>query len=238
MKHGPKADVSLARALSKLGYSSRKEAEGLIAAGRVSVNGAVVRSVSRRVALSVDAIAVDGVRVGTKTLVYILMNKPAGLVTTRSDERGRPTVYGLLGDVGRWVFPVGRLDKETSGLLLFTNDNRLGESLTNPDSGSPKTYIVTLDKDVSPEDARAIRAGLTVGGVELLPALLTPKGGGRAEITIVEGKNRQIRKMFDSLGYRVLALERIAIGRLRAGSLKPGEWNYLPPDALELLSPP
>ena len=238
MKRPPKADVSLARALSKLGYCSRKEAEGIISAGRVCVNGAVVLAPARRVALSRDEIAVDGARVENKTLVYILMNKPAGLVTTRSDERGRATVYDLLGDVGVWVFPVGRLDKETSGLLLFTNDNRLGESLTNPESEAPKTYVAELDRDVAPEDVRMIRAGLTLDGVQLLPARLVQKVGRRAELTIVEGKNRQIRRMFASLGYRVLSLERTAIGRITAGTLKPGEWKHLSPDALASLFGP
>lgn len=174
-----------------------------------------------------DEIAVDGAPVRKQAFVYILMNKPPGLVTTRSDERGRATVYDLLGEVGRWVFPVGRLDKDTTGLLLFTNDNRLGESLTNPDARSPKTYRVTLDRDVLPGDLAAIRSGMQLGDAALLPAKVGPAGPHRVSMTIVEGKNRQIRRMFESLGYDVLALERTAIGKLRAGSLEPGEWREL-----------
>src|SRR5437867_1000756 len=122
--------VSLARALSKLGCCSRAEAERAIRQGRVALNAEVVRDPSLRCSPDHDLIALDGKPVRQKELVYILMNKPPGVITTRSDERGRPTVYDLLGDIGRWVFPVGRLDKDTSGLLLLTNDNQLGERLT------------------------------------------------------------------------------------------------------------
>jgi 23S rRNA pseudouridine2605 synthase len=194
-----------------------------------------VRDADERVAVARDVISVDGARVRKPELVYILMNKPAGVVTTRSDERGRATVYDLLGDVGRWVFPVGRLDKETSGLLLFTNDNRLGESLTSPASKAPKTYRVTLDADVAEGDLRVIRAGMRLAGERLLPALAASLGPCEVELTIVEGKNRQIRRMFESLGHRVVALDRTAIGRLRAGSLPPGKWRHLAPDEVGLL---
>ena len=237
MKPTLRRDVSLARALSKLGFCSRTEAGALIADGRVRVNGTVATSPARRVSMSKDKVTVDGKKIPEKTLVYILMNKPSGLVTTRSDERGRPTVYDLLGDMGQWVFPVGRLDLETSGLLLLTNDNRLGESLTNPVSKVPKTYHVTLDKEVLAEHFLTIRAGMTIKGLQLLPAAISPLGKRRVEMTIVEGKNRQIRRMFESLGYRVVGLDRTAIGSLSAGSLKPGEWEYLDEPRTKLLFP-
>jgi 23S rRNA pseudouridine2605 synthase len=236
VKTSPKADVSLARALSKLGFCSRSEAGEVIAQGRVRVNGTVVRSATRRVALSTDKISVDGDALRKTELVYLLMHKPAGLVTTRSDERGRATVYELLGDLGQWVFPVGRLDKETSGLLLFTNDNRLGESLTNPGSKVPKTYLVTLDRAVREEDLGVLRSGMTLGKEAFLPAVASRLGPSRVELTIVEGKNRQIRRMFTALGYMVLALERTALGGLTAPDLEPGRWRRLSPEEVGLLS--
>jgi 23S rRNA pseudouridine2605 synthase len=232
------ADVSLARALSKLGYCSRSEAAGIIADGRVRVNGVVVTSPARRVALSTDAIVVDDRDIGKKELVTIVMHKPVGLVTTRSDEKGRPTVYDLLGEVGRWIFPVGRLDKETSGLLLFTNDNRLGELLTNPASKVPKTYRVTLDDEPGEGDLRTVRSGMRLGDERLLPALAERSGPRQVDLTIVEGKNRQIRRMFASLGYEVVALERTAIGRFQAGTLAAGTWRKLTAAELKLLVHP
>lgn len=228
-------DVSLARALSKLGFCSRSEAAGVIAEGRVRVNGAVVTSATRRVALGSDAISVDGEDVRKEEVVTILLHKPVGLVTTRSDEKGRPTVYDLLGDIGRWIFPVGRLDKETSGLLIFTNDNRLGELLTNPASKVPKTYRVTLDDEPGEGDLKTIRAGMRLDGERLLPARAERTGPRQVDLTIVEGKNRQIRRMFASLGYEVLALERTAIGGLTVGTLAPGRWRPLGAAELRLL---
>ncbi len=144
-------NVSLARALSKLGVLSRSQAEQAIIDKRVSVNGKIIINPSLRCSMDDDRIEIDGKPVRQTSFVYIVMNKPVGIVTTRSDERGRKTVYDLLGDVGQWIFPVGRLDKDSSGLLLFTNDHRLGERLTNPDSKVPKTYIVTLDKPLNRE---------------------------------------------------------------------------------------
>ena len=141
-------NVSLARALSKFGVASRSQSMNLVAAGRVSVNGAKKTDPSFRVAMEKDEIAVDGRILCEEQFLYIMLNKPVGCVTTRSDERGNPTVYDYLQDIEEWIFPVGRLDKETGGLLLFTNDHRLGERLTNPSSRIPKTYRVTLDRPI------------------------------------------------------------------------------------------
>lgn len=235
LKKTIKRDVSVARALSKLGYCSRSEAELVVAKGRVSVNGRVVTNPSVRISLNDDKIAVDGNALAGKDIVYIMMNKPAGVVTTRSDEKGRPTVYDLLGDVDQWVFPVGRLDKDTTGLLIFTNDNAFGESLTNPSTKVPKTYIVTLDRSLSSEHQQVIQEGMKLDGEQLLPAKVRAMNEHEIELTIIEGKNRQIRRMCETLGYEVQALHRVAIGGLTVRGLQIGKWRNLLPEEIKAL---
>lgn len=228
-RESPGADrVSLARVLSKFGVVSRSVGEGWIMAGRVSVNGRTVRNPALRVDPRRDRIAVDGSVVRPFRWFTLAMNKPVGVVTTRSDERGRPTVYGLLPEGLPAVFPVGRLDRESSGLLLFTNDTRLGEGLTSPRGGVPKTYRVVLDRPFRAADVRALGKGMVVDGVEYGPASAVP-GPAPEEwlVTITEGKNRQIRRMLDALGYEVRALQRISIGGLSLGALAPGETRVL-----------
>ncbi len=220
-------NVSVARALSKLGYCSRKEAESLVLDGEVEVNGVVIRNPAFRCSLTHDKITVQGTSNAKKSFVYIMMNKPVGIVTTRSDERGRTTAYDVLGDVGKWVFPVGRLDKETSGLLLFTNDHQLGEQLTNPISKVPKTYVVELDTSISTEHVALMTKGMILDGNKLLPAKVKKLKEHVIELTIYEGKNRQVRRMCETLGYEVVSLSRISIGEYKIGSLKIGEWKYI-----------
>jgi 23S rRNA pseudouridine2605 synthase len=220
--------VSLARALSKLGFSSRTQAEALIQQGRVRLNGSVCRNPSIRLSLSSDKIAVDGKPVSSRhRVLYIAMHKPSGVVTTRADERRRKTVYDVLGDVGRWVFPIGRLDKETSGLLLFTNDTRFGELLTNPNSRIPKTYRVVLDRPISSSYIRRMEQGMELEGERLRPARIRVVATNACTMTIVEGKNRQIRRMWEQFGYWVLELTRTRIGELRLEDLAPGTWRHL-----------
>jgi len=225
--HPRSGNVSLARALSKLGYCSRSQAAALIREGRVRMGGKTILNPAFRCLPERTRIAVDGHPVAKKENIYIILNKPVGVITTRSDERARKTVYHLLGEVGKWIFPVGRLDKDTSGLLLLTNDNRLGERLTNPDGKIVKKYIAVLDREFVPEDAQKFESGMTIGGTELLPArvrIISPK---KISISIREGKNRQVRRMFESSGYRVLSLARIAIGDLVLSDLGQGKWRFL-----------
>ena len=220
-----KQQISLARAISKYGLASRTQAAAMIREGRVSINGTSVRSPDVWVDPQKDRIAVDGELLRKQTLVYVAMNKPAGVVTTRSDERGRKTVYDLLPAGHRWLFPIGRLDKETSGLLLLTNDTRFGERLTNPLEKVPKTYRIRVDRLLEHAGARAMRSGMRLSdGTQLLPAevSISPAEPDVFTMTIREGKNRQIRRMCETLGYTVLSLKRLSIGPVTLGNLAEG----------------
>ena len=259
----PAGAVSLARALSKFGVSSRREAGRWIADGRVRVNGVVERAPSRWIVPSHDRVVVDGRRVSDETeRVVLAFHKPVGVVTTRSDPAGRRNVYDVLGDLGRlapasssatpgWLFPVGRLDRDSSGLLILTNDHRLGERLTSPDHHVPKTYHARVRGVPDAEALRALREGLALDdGTLTRPAkvrvLGTPRsrpgvglGSGEAstwlEVVLTEGKNRQVRRMGAAVGHDVLDLVRVRIGRLDLGGLAPGEWRALGPEEVPLL---
>jgi 23S rRNA pseudouridine2605 synthase len=229
---------------------SRREAERWIADSRVRVNGALERTPSRWIDPVHDRVVVDGRRVGDeRPRVVLAFYKPKGVVTTRADPQGRATVYDALGDVGSWVFPVGRLDRDSSGLLILTNDHRLGERLTSPDHRVPKTYRARVAGVPDAEALRALREGLPLDdGTLTRPAkvrvLGTPRGGpdtSRAEgstwleIVLTEGKNRQVRRMGAAVGHEVLALVRVRIGRLDLGDLAPGEWRELGPEEVKSL---
>lgn len=222
--------VSLARALSKLGAASRSQARELIEAGRVAVNRRTVRMPDLWIDLRVDRIELDGRPVTKQGFVYIAMNKPSGILTTRSDEKGRKTVYDLLSAGFPSVFPAGRLDKDTSGLLLFTNDTRFGELVTNPCTKLPKTYDVVLNKPLSESDRQMMERGMVLkDGAHLLPAkvIIESKTPARCTMTIQEGKNRQIRRMCEQLGYAVVNLKRLSVGPVRLGDLREGKTRLL-----------
>ena len=226
--------VSLARALSKFGVCSRAEAVRRIEAGRVRVGGRAVLWPAFRVDPKRDVVTVDGARVQDETeRVVLALHKPVGYITSRVDPGGRATVYDLLGDVGRWVFPVGRLDRDTAGLLVLTNDHRLGERLTNPDSHVPKTYHVRVEGLPSAEALDVLREGVPLGDGSLTRAarvrVLGAARGGTTwlEIVLTEGKNRQVRRMCAAVGHEVRELVRVAIGRLDLGDLARGQWRRL-----------
>ena len=235
--------VSLARALSKFGVCSRKEAERWIEEGRVTVDGEVVRFAARRLDPRRHEVRVDGVRVSDRTeRIVVALHKPTGYITSRTDPSGRPTVYALIGDVGRWVFPVGRLDRDTSGLLVLTNDHRLGQRLTDPELHVPKRYHARV-RGV-PDDAtlQALRDGVPLGdGSTSRPARVTSMGAGPhgtswIEIVLTEGKNRQVRRMCAGVGHEVEQLVRVAIGTYELGDLAPGQWRRLEADDVRRLT--
>jgi 23S rRNA pseudouridine2605 synthase len=217
--------------------TSRREAERWTLAGRVRVNGREARDPRRWVLLGRDRLVVDGRLVGEDApSVVIAFHKPKGCVTTRVDPGGRATVYDVLGDLGRWVFPVGRLDRDTSGLLLLTNDHRLGERLTDPAHRVPKTYHARVRGLPDREALGALREGLTLeDGTVTRPARVRVLGTGCGaaagstwlEIVLTEGKNRQVRRMGAAVGHEVLDLVRVAIGCLKLDALAPGEWREL-----------
>jgi 23S rRNA pseudouridine2605 synthase len=238
-----KGPLSLARALSKFGVCSRAEAERWIEAGRVSVDGEVVLWPARRIDPRRHRVTVDGRRVGDDTeRVVLALHKPPGYVTTRVEPGGRPTVYDLLGDVGRWVFPVGRLDRDSSGLLILTNDHRLGQRLTDPGHAVPKTYHAKVDGVPSDAALDVLREGVSLGdGTRTRPARVRSLGSGRGgtwlEIVLTEGKNRQVRRMCAAVGHEVRELVRVGIGGLALGDLPPGRWRRLEAGDLARLGP-
>lgn len=224
--------VSLPRALSKLGHCSRTEGERLVRAGRVRVNGRLARDLALRVDPAVDRIEVDGDRIGAERKVYIALNKPRGLVTTRHDPRERDTVYQCLTDPELpYVAPVGRLDKASEGLLLFTNDSRWGARLLEPASHVDRRYHVQIDR--LPDDLLLARMkeGLDDEGVWLsvkqVGELRRGEKNAWLDVVLDEGRNRHIRRLLEALGIETLRLVRVAIGPLELGTLAKGDWRHL-----------
>lgn len=234
--------MGLARALSKLGYCSRSQAAALIRDGHVRINGNVRRDPETPVRLERDSIAVDGRGIKRQRKVYLMMNKPRGVVTTASDEKGRETVYATLENAGEslpWVAPVGRLDKASEGLLLLTNDSEWGARVAAPDPHLRKTYHVQVGSVAGQRLAKALTAGVESDG-EFLRAVAAGvlRSGEKncwLEIALDEGKNRQIRRMLAVLGVEVLRLVRVAIGPLQLGKLAKGAHRALTADELQSL---
>ena len=222
----------LQKVLAATGWGSRRASEELIAAGRVRVNGEVA-VLGRRVDPDTDLIEVDGAPVGTKPgLVHYLLNKPAGVVTTAKDTHGRPTVVALVPDEPR-VYPVGRLDAETEGLLLLTNDGELANRVAHPSHGVDKEYLATVAGGPVPAGAiRRLRDGVDLEDGRTAPAKVSQPDPGVLRITIHEGRNRQVRRMCEAVGHPVTRLVRIRIGPLRDRRLRPGEWRPLTPAEL------
>jgi 23S rRNA pseudouridine2605 synthase len=219
--------VGLARALSKLGFCSRSQAARLIREGRVQLNGATRRDPETPVRLERDRIDVDRNAVAAEAKIYLMLNKPRGVVTTACDEKGRQTVYSLLGEKLPWVGPVGRLDKASEGLLLLTNDSEWAARISDPRSHLDKTYHVQVGGVIRDILIDALQLGLNAGG-ELLRAkharvLRTGEKNTWLEIVLDEGKNRQIRRMFEHLGIEVLRLVRVSVGPLALGQLGKGK---------------
>jgi 23S rRNA pseudouridine2605 synthase len=216
----------LQKVLASTGWGSRRSCEELIAAGRVTVNGEVA-VLGRRVDADVDLIEVDGAPVGVKPgLVYYLLNKPTGVVATAKDTHGRKTVVELVPREPR-VFPVGRLDVDTEGLLMLTNDGELTHRITHPSHGVEKEYLVHVRGRVSPGELRQLREGVRLDDGVTSPAQASQPSAGVLRLTIHEGRNRQVRRMCDAIGHPVLRLVRTRIGPITDRSLRPGDWREL-----------
>jgi pseudouridine synthase len=222
---------TLERVLSKAGLGSRTEARSWIGARRVKVNGRVVQDPDAWVDLERDSVTLDDAPVVARERIYLLLNKPAGYITTYRDPEGRPTVYDLLPDRERYLFPVGRLDLDTSGLLLMTNDTEFAERLTNPAHHVPKTYQVKATTHLSDEQLDRLRRGVELSDGMTRPAVVERlrEPGGRSvfTITITEGRNRQVRRMVEAVGSKVHKLIRVAIGPLTLGDLPSGKSRAL-----------
>ncbi len=232
---GPNETVKLQKALASRGYGSRRIVEDLIAEGRITVNGTIA-DLGRRIDADNDAVEVDGVPVGVAAdLVWFLLNKPGGVLSTAADTHDRKTVVELVPDDVR-VWPVGRLDMDTEGLLIMTNDGDLTHRLTHPSFGVTKEYIAELDGTPSRADLRQLREGVELEDGITAPAKASIVADRIIKITIHEGRNRQVRRMCTAVGFDVKRLVRTRIGPLADRQLKPGEWRRLSFDEVRKLN--
>jgi 23S rRNA pseudouridine2605 synthase len=226
--------IRLQKVLAQAGLGSRRVSDDLIAARRVRVNGQVAR-LGQRVDPDVDVIELDGAQIGVKSgLVHLLLNKPAGVITTASDPQGRPTVLDLVPAEPR-VFPVGRLDADTEGLLLLMNDGDLANRLTHPSFGVEKEYLAEVEGAPGRGVLRRLREGVELEDGPTAPAKVSSLGEGVLRITIHEGRNRQVRRMCAAVGHPVRRLVRTRIGPLAERDLAPGEWRALTQDEVRAL---
>lgn len=231
MKEAPEASgrpIRLQRYLALCGVSSRRAAEKLIEEGRVSVDGLVVRKLGTKVDPDRQRVEVDGRPVRPEAFEYWLYHKPQGVLSAMRDPFGRPTVGALTPSTGVRLFHVGRLDRDSEGLLLMTNDGEMAARLMHPRYGVPKTYEVHCARDLSPADMRRlVQEGVEEGGERLKALALARKESGRYEVVLAEGKKREVRRMFSACGAPVRRLIRIALGPLRLEGLEAGQWRRL-----------
>ena len=231
--------IRLQKYLSMCAVTSRRKAEELIAQGKVKVNGRVAE-IGDKVSPKHDTVTVSGRKiVANKKHYYIMLHKPRGFITTMDDEMGRKCVAELVKDVGARVYPVGRLDKDSEGLLLMTNDGEFANHMTHPSKHIPKTYRVTVRPDVTEDMLTAFATGMEIDGRITAPAdaHVIEKQDNRVvmEIVLYEGRNRQIRKMCEALGLEVARLKRTSMGSLKLGMLPPGKWRELKEDEVHKL---
>jgi 23S rRNA pseudouridine2605 synthase len=233
--------VPLERALSKLGLASRSEARELIRSGRVTVDGRTETDPLRDVIPEQIRIGIDERPVQRAEPLTILLHKPRGVVTTRSDPEGRPTVYSCLEGLDAHVVPVGRLDAATSGLLLLTNDTRFADWVTDPRNEIPRVYVVTVRGELTDETARRLEEGIEDAGEFLAARRIAIRKRSRREthlvVELAEGKNREIRRLLAAAGHEVTRLKRVSFGGLELGELAPGKWRVVPEEELRSAFP-
>jgi len=235
----PPEGERLQKLLAHAGIDSRRKCEELILEGRVHVNGVLVTELGTRADPRRDEITVDFVPIARERAMYILLNKPKGYITTVKDEEGRPTVMALLHGVETRVYPVGRLDFNTEGLLLMTNDGGLANRLMKPDHEVPKVYLAKVHRTPTKEQLDELREGFRLDGRRLKPCTIeiAEKGDNPwLRIILTEGKNLQIRRMFEAIGHPVSKLRRIQFGPLADPALKPGEWRFLSPQEIAAIT--
>ena len=230
-KTPPDAQKTLERVISKAGAGSRTQARSWIHAGQVQVNGKVVEDPDRWIDFKRDRVLLDGKPLTKRTPIYILLYKPTGYITTFKDPEGRLTVYDLICEIDQFGSPVGRLDLDTSGLLIMTNDTQFAERLTNPDHKIAKTYLMKCSTLLSDESLEQLRRGVTLSDGPTRPAgVRRVRDSGKythLEIVITEGRNRQVRRMIEAVGSKVLKLVRTHIGPVTFGDLKIGCWRVM-----------
>lgn len=232
-------EIRLQKYLAEAGVASRRKCEELIAMGRVEVNGQVVTVPGTKIN-GEEMIKVDGRQIRQEQKkVYILLNKPVGYISTSKDQFSRKTVLDLIDTVKERIYPVGRLDYDTSGLIVLTNDGELANRLTHPKHEMQKVYRVMIDGSLKEEDIKSFQTGIAIEDYTTAPAKVkvieTTKKDSIIELTIHEGKNRQVRKMFETLGYAVLRLKRVAVGPIVIEGLEEGKWRYLSKKEIEAL---
>jgi 23S rRNA pseudouridine2605 synthase len=223
--------VRLQKYISVSGVASRRKAEDIIKQGRVRVNGKPIKEMGFKVS-QYDRVSIDGKPIIPESKkIYIMLNKPCGYVSSTKDQFSRKTVLELVGDTGFRIYPVGRLDYNTSGLIILTNDGKFSYEMTHPSKETEKTYIARISGNIDKKDIEKFKKGIMIDGFLTSPAKLNilkiKKSHTFVEITIHEGRNRQVRKMFSSIGHPVQELKRIKIGNLRLGNLCEGCWRYL-----------
>ena len=221
--------------LAMCGVSSRRKAEEFVLQGMVKVNGTVITNLAKNIDETKDIVLLNGQKLTLpESFVYYLLNKPKGYVCTLSDEKGRKTIVDLIEGIDKRVFPVGRLDYDSEGLLLLTNDGDFAYKLTHPSNQVPKTYIVKVEGSVVESELAVLRAGVVVDGVRYnkckVKVLNVDEKTTRMEVIITEGKNREIRNMFKAIGKEVILLKRVAEGSIRLGGLSRGEYRELKPE--------
>lgn len=232
------ADERLQKYIARCGVASRRKAEELILQGHVKVNGVIIKELGSKIDPEKDSVTVYNRKIFEKSEhIYIKLYKPEGYVTTVKDQFNRKTVLDLI-NINERIYPIGRLDYNTSGLLLLTDDGDIANKLMHPKYHIYKTYEVDIKGSISQDSINKLKTGVLIDGYKTAPAkvnILKQKEISTVQISIYEGKNRQVRKMFDSIGHNVIKLKRISFGDINLGQLKPGQWTYLTDDEIKFL---
>ncbi|MFW6124469.1 MAG: pseudouridine synthase [Acidobacteriota bacterium] len=234
--------MRLNKYLARAGITSRRKADKLIEQGRVRVNGEVVTQLGTKVDGEADRVEVDGVKVKPEKKIYLMLHKPPGYLVTLDDPFDRPTIKTLLPDLGVRLFPVGRLDLNSEGLLLLTNDGELAHHLTHPRYHIKKGYKVRIKGQIRSSDLKSLSRGVYLDNQKIFPdkvkLIKVVSDFSLLKVEIHEGKKREIRRMFQSIGYEVVSLKRVQFGGLRLGDLEKGKWRYLKPEEAKKLNSP